>query len=224
MGHVAPGSPLRVGCGPYHAAGRRRGGGGRRAEGAHPIGAGSGREQGQRDSPPVAPGRGPHADPHSSPRRSLALGRLPRTPSPRRWYDPPSACGSPPPPPPPPSPGLCLSSSQQRVPCAPGARSRSPVEGVGGNPAPLWKLRSREEGAQRGGLTRWLQGHPGESRGIGAEPGQPGRPGAAAPRSGGAGSGWGRGRRRRRNSRGDPGVRSPQPPRLWMERIARACT
>lgn len=159
MSHVAAGSHSKGGLRtvPLRRAGGGGGGRGRRARGAHPIRAGSGREQGQRDSLPVAPGRD-----HARTRTPLHVGRLLsadfRVP-PRRWYDPQPPSGSP--------AGLvpCLSSSQQRVPWARGARFPSLVEGHGGNPAPLLKLRSRGAGAQRGGLARELQGHPGESWG-----------------------------------------------------------
>lgn len=46
-----------------------------------PRGAGSGGERGQRDSLAVAPGRGPHANPHNSRSPRLAPGRFPGTPS-----------------------------------------------------------------------------------------------------------------------------------------------
>ena len=60
---------------------RRRGEKDRGGGQSLPRGAGSGGERGQRDSLTVAPGRGPHANPHNSRPPRLAPGRLPGTPS-----------------------------------------------------------------------------------------------------------------------------------------------
>lgn len=155
MSHVAPGPPLRVGCGPYHCGGAGEGGG---REGLTPSELGAG-GSGARGTPRLW-----HLDGHRTlTRTTLHAGRLLsadfRVP-PRRWYDPPVWERVPHH-----QPGAVSEFLSSGGPLSSWARFRSLVEGTGGNPAPLWKLRPREEGAQRGGLARWLQGHPGESRG-----------------------------------------------------------
>lgn len=204
-----------MGCGPYHLGGPAAGGGGH--EGATPRGAGRRREPGQRDS------RRPCLDGDHAPTLTTLLPCrwLPADflVPPRRWYDPPVFERVS-------RPVLGLSSSWRRVPraCARGFRSRRERVGSGGMAGSPLRAQVTEEGARRGGLARWLQGHPGESWGD-WRPARRARQAGTETRRGGAGEpGRGRGCRSCRNPRGDPGVRNPQAPPLGFERIARAGT